>query len=213
MRDSTKNRILDVSIRLFGAHGLDKTRVEDIVADARISRATFYNYFHNKDEVLFSLIETELDTIQNKIDAALEREEDPYGKIKTYFLGMALGLREMVRLFNIQHDEIESLPPVPRKLIESNLKRGLNTIVEILDYGVKRGAFIVPNSELTAHVILSALDIFINPFKLGLIEIVTVEEQVDRVLDVIFYGFAKTRGARATGQKNGVNPALLKLNR
>lgn len=213
MRDSTKNKILDVSIRLFGAHGLVKTRVEDIVVDARISRATFYNYFHNKDEVLFSLIETELDTIQNKIDAALEREEDPYGKIKTYFFSMAIGLREMVRLFNIQHDDIESLPPVPRKLIESNLKRGLNTIVEILDYGVKRGAFIVPNSELTAHVILSALDIFINPFKLGSIELATVEEQVDRVLDVIFFGFTKTRGAPTTAAKNGDGPALLKLNR
>ena len=35
MRDSTKSKILDVSIRLFSAHGLYKTRIEDIVEKGR----------------------------------------------------------------------------------------------------------------------------------------------------------------------------------
>ncbi len=212
MKDSTKNRILDVSMRLFGAHGLDRTRVEDIVEQARISRATFYNYFCSKDEVFFCLIETELNTIQRKIDTALEQEEDPFAKIKIYFFQMILGSREIMRLLNIRHDEIESLPQVPRKLMESGLKSGLKTVSEILDYGVRRGAFTVSNPELTAHVILSALDIFVNPFKLGSIELETAEEQLDRVLDVILFGFAKRRGASAAAERNGDSPTLLKLN-
>ena len=206
MRDSTKDRILDVSVRLFGAHGLDKTRVEDIVEQARISRATFYNYFHSKDEVFFYLIETELDTIQRKIDTALEQEEDPFGKIKIYFFQMILGSREIMRLLNIRHDEIESLPQVPRKLMESGLKSGLKTVTEILDYGARRGVFTVSNPELTAHVILSALDIFVNPFKLGSIELETAEEQLDRVLDVILFGLTNPAAPQRPPRETEIAP-------
>jgi AcrR family transcriptional regulator len=53
MRIDKKKKILDVSLKLFGTLGLDKTKVEDIVNKAAISRATFYNYFHSKEEVFF----------------------------------------------------------------------------------------------------------------------------------------------------------------
>ncbi len=191
MRDSTKSKILDVSTRLFGIQGLERTRVEDIVAEAGISRATFYNYFHSKDEIFFCLIEIEIDKIQTHVEEALQGETDPHRKIRTYLLNMILGVREMVRLLNARHDEIESLPPVPRKLIESSIRRSINTIIEILEYGVRTGAFSVSNTEVTAHVILSALDIYINPFKLGGIEQESVEDNVDCLLSVLCFGFSK----------------------
>ena len=135
MRDSTKSKILDVSIRLFSAQGLYKTRIEDIVEKAGISRATFYNYFHSKEEIFFCIIETEINRIQINVEEAIEHETDPHRKIKIYLLNMILGVREMTRLLNVRHDAIESLPPIPRKLVETSVRRSLGAIMEILDYG------------------------------------------------------------------------------
>jgi AcrR family transcriptional regulator len=205
MRDSTKSKILDVSIRLFSAQGLYKTRIEDIVEKAGISRATFYNYFHSKEDIFFCLIDTEIDRIQTNTDKAVEHEADPYLKIRIYLLEMILGVREMIRRLNVRHDEIESLPPVPKKLVESKVKRSISTIIEILEYGTQTGAFAVSNTELTAHVILSALDVYINPFKLGGVKNESVEDSVDKLMAVLFFGFAKKPAAESgrAGEKGG----------
>jgi AcrR family transcriptional regulator len=204
MKDSTRKKILDVSMRLFSTGGLHKTKVEDIVEHAGISRATFYNYFHSKDEIFFCLIETEINKIQTNVQKALENETDPYRKIKLYLLTMIVGVREMIGLLNVRHDEVEFLPSVPRKLVESSLRRSLGTITEILDYGVQTGVFDVSNTEVTAHVVLSALDIYINPFKLGGIEKRFVESNVDDLLTVLCFGFSK----RPTGNSGGAGQAV-----
>jgi AcrR family transcriptional regulator len=195
MRDSTKKKILDVSMRIFRDQGLDRTKVEDIVREARISRATLYNYFHSKEEIFFCLIQSEIDTIQTKTDRAVKNETDPFLKIKIYLLEMILGVREMIGLLSVRHDEIESMPPVPRKLVESMIKKSISTIIEILDYGARAGAFTVSNAEITAHVILSALDVYINPFKMGGIKNESVEDSVDELMAVLCFGLSKRPAA------------------
>lgn len=54
-REVTRKRIFDATFRLLGhEHGL-ATRIEEICAEAKISRGTFYNYFSSTDELFSSL--------------------------------------------------------------------------------------------------------------------------------------------------------------
>ena len=81
MKDRTKNIILDVSKRPLRRTRLDKTKVEDIVQEGRISRATFYNYFHSEEEIFFYLIDAEINQIQTDADKEGKKTEtDPYRK-------------------------------------------------------------------------------------------------------------------------------------
>jgi AcrR family transcriptional regulator len=191
MRDATKKKILDVCLHQFGVSGMERTRVEDIVEGAEISRATFYNYFHSKEEAFFCLIETELNTMQAAVEEAVAGEPDPYGKIKVFFLKTIHGVQTMARLLNIRPSEFESLPAVPRRLIESSKRRGIKTIVEILDYGVQAGAFVVSDFELTACLIMSSLDVYVSPIQFADIPEDGIEESVDRLLEVLYFGFSK----------------------
>jgi AcrR family transcriptional regulator len=195
MRDTTKKKILDVSTRLFADQGLDRTKVEDIVQEARISRATFYNYFHSKEEIFFYLIETEINQIQTDADRGIEAETDPYRKIKIYCLKVILGAREMTQLLGLNGEGLETLPPAPKKMVETSYQRSIATITKILNNGVETGAFIISNTELTAHIILSALEIYINPSKLGGIREESIEDQLDELMEVLFYGFSKKPAA------------------
>ncbi len=197
MKDRTKNIILDVSKRLFAERGLDKTKVEDIVQEGRISRATFYNYFHNKEEIFFYLIEAEINQIQTDADRGIEAETDPYRKIKIYCLKVILGAREMTRLLGLNGEGFETLPPAPKKMVETSYQRSIATITKILNSGVETGAFIISNTELTAHIILSALEIYINPSKLGGIREESIEDQLDELMEVLFYGFSKKEKAES----------------
>ncbi|MGK5093248.1 TetR/AcrR family transcriptional regulator [Deltaproteobacteria bacterium TL4] len=56
-RDSTKNKILWGSARVFSQQGLNLTTVQDILKNANISRRTFYQAFKNKEDVLAELFD------------------------------------------------------------------------------------------------------------------------------------------------------------
>jgi AcrR family transcriptional regulator len=54
-RRETHARITDSGIRLFLDKGYDATTLDEIAAEAGISRRTFFYYFKTKDEILLSL--------------------------------------------------------------------------------------------------------------------------------------------------------------
>ncbi|HWC34066.1 MAG TPA: TetR/AcrR family transcriptional regulator [Mycobacteriales bacterium] len=52
-----RRRLLESSLAVFTQRGYAASRVEDVCAEASVSRATFYRYFDSKDEVFDALIE------------------------------------------------------------------------------------------------------------------------------------------------------------
>ncbi len=54
-RQETLRRITDAGIRLFTAQGYEATTLDQIAAEAGISRRTFFHYFKSKDEILLSM--------------------------------------------------------------------------------------------------------------------------------------------------------------
>ena len=76
LRDEKKEQqrrdILRAAIRLFRERGYDETRIQDIIAQVRISEATFFNYFPTKDALLeayaVSRVEAYADLLRSEID-------------------------------------------------------------------------------------------------------------------------------------------------
>ena len=54
----TRQRIAEVGLSLFLAHGYDTTTLDEIVAAAGISRRTFFHYFKSKDEILLAQLDS-----------------------------------------------------------------------------------------------------------------------------------------------------------
>lgn len=55
--EERKNKILDISERLFVKNGFDYTSTNDILKEAGIARGTLYYYFKSKEEILDSVID------------------------------------------------------------------------------------------------------------------------------------------------------------
>lgn len=51
----TRERILDVALELFTAHGYDKTSLRDIAERLGITKAALYYYFARKEDILLEL--------------------------------------------------------------------------------------------------------------------------------------------------------------
>ena len=51
-REQTRQRILDSAARLFALRGFDAVGLDDLMADAGLTRGAFYHHFRTKDELL-----------------------------------------------------------------------------------------------------------------------------------------------------------------
>ena len=78
----TYGRILDAGRDLFQAQGFEETAVEQISAQANISRATFFNYFSTKEALLGAIADEELDWLQHRIERELSTEPSAVVRIR-----------------------------------------------------------------------------------------------------------------------------------
>ena len=53
---ATRQRISDVATALFISHGFDAVTVAEIAANANISEKTVYNYFPNKELLVYDQV-------------------------------------------------------------------------------------------------------------------------------------------------------------
>jgi AcrR family transcriptional regulator len=75
--DETRERILAGAARTFGRLGYAAARVEDILAEAEISRPTFYKAFQSKADVFEELSATHHRDIRERILRALDGAPEP----------------------------------------------------------------------------------------------------------------------------------------
>lgn len=72
--ERVRRRILDSAGRLFRRHGFHGAAIDDIMADAGLTRGGFYAHFKSKEDLLTRVVEDELEFATRLREA---REEDP----------------------------------------------------------------------------------------------------------------------------------------
>jgi AcrR family transcriptional regulator len=76
----TRQRILGAAVELFQNQGFDQTPVDEIAAQANVSRGTFFNYFPNKESLLREIAVQEFEQLQEL--AKDDRTNPPIAKIR-----------------------------------------------------------------------------------------------------------------------------------
>jgi AcrR family transcriptional regulator len=78
----TRKAIIRAAAKLIEAKGLDAISIDDIAAEAGVSKGSFYTYFAHKEDVLDEIGYTEFD----KIIETARSIEDPYVKISSFLI-------------------------------------------------------------------------------------------------------------------------------
>lgn len=88
-----RSRLLKTAIRVFYAEGIHAVGVDRIVAEAQVTRATFYRHFPSKESLVVAYLNEADLAIRGQADAAVAAGAPPADAIRTISASIAQGIR------------------------------------------------------------------------------------------------------------------------
>jgi len=188
MKQQTRDRILDVALQHCQKQSFWSLKIDDIVKHSHISRATFYNYFKSKDDLIFTLFENELERTQQDILSAINEENDVREKLKNYLRRTIISMIEFALTLNIHIEEIQVLPSIPKKKMDAKMEKDIRIVGDILKQGADSGDFFIDDLDMTAHLIWVILTEIGRNAILENRSAERIERDIDAFLKVLFFG-------------------------
>jgi AcrR family transcriptional regulator len=79
-----RDHILDAALRVFAARGFNRATIRDIAHAAGVADGTIYNYFDNKDALLFAILDRLNETERRERDLTRPAGVDPREFVRSY---------------------------------------------------------------------------------------------------------------------------------
>jgi AcrR family transcriptional regulator len=77
-----RSRLFAAMIELLNEHGLAGVRISELVARAGISRRSFYEHFHNKEECLLAAFDESRERLERRMIEAYDPKADTRGQVR-----------------------------------------------------------------------------------------------------------------------------------
>ena len=151
--------ILEAALRIFSAKGFHETKVTEIAKEAGVGDGTIYSYFKSKDDILISLFETQLESINAGLSRGLDQITEPVAQLDyviKYHLQLALEHPELASFITV---ELRRSAKFMKEYAKEQLSQYLGQILRVLDHGKSQGSFRSDLSTgIASQIIFGALD-------------------------------------------------------
>ncbi len=145
----TYEKLMRAALRLFAAHGLEGTTVEQITEAADVGKGTFFNYFPTKEHILMAFGDTRLQKIRAALDEARTGDTPIWQVLRRLAHSLAEEASHSPGLLRSILVAPLTRQPV-REFMAGKLEEGRGVLGEIFQLGQDRGEL---RSDLTtAHM-------------------------------------------------------------
>lgn len=93
-RLTARERLLGAASELFYAEGIHTVGIDRIIARAGVAKASLYNTFGSKDELVRSYLQQRHAVVEARVTVALERWDDPRDKLLGVFVAQGERMAE-----------------------------------------------------------------------------------------------------------------------
>jgi len=152
-------KILDAALKVFAKKGFYSSKVSEIARLANVADGTIYLYFRNKDDILISLFEVEMQKVIDRLEEALAGEGDPRRKLEIFaltHLGMVDSRREVAEILQV---EVRQSSKFMKDYHNEKFIQYLNIIASIVEEGQRQGLLRADiNPDIAKRAFFGALD-------------------------------------------------------
>jgi len=186
----TRDMLVDVARQLFARSGVDNTTMNDIAQASRKGRRTLYTYFKSKNEIYMAVVESELDSLYKTLLSVASKDIPADEKIITFIYTRLDAIKALVfRNGTLKATFFRDIWRVEK--VRKNFDIRETEIIEgILNEGVAKGIFEMPDTHITAVVLHHAFKGLEVPYIRGLMgdNVSQRLQRKDNVMNLIFNG-------------------------
>ncbi len=189
-QENVREIILNVARTIFARFGFKKATMNEIAQAAHKGKSSIYNYFRSKEEIFQAVVEKESRLLGEELTKAVEKEETPQKKFRTYIISRMQILNRLANFYSALKDEYFEHYRFIEKIRGKYIKDEINMIKKILNEGVNKGIFLVKDLNITAFAIITAIKGLEYPWAIENDSSET-EKSIDYLLDILFNGIVK----------------------
>lgn len=150
-KEIRKKELLNIAYKLFMTKGYENTSVDEIIAEAKIAKGTYYYYFESKEATLEKVIEMMIEEECKKANEILQSNLSVQEKI----LGIIISMRPNTEELKIQEainipENIVMHQKINKKIIEVITP----LLTEVIEEGKKQNIFDCDNVKERIEIII-----------------------------------------------------------
>jgi AcrR family transcriptional regulator len=150
-------KIIEASQHRFGIYGIEKTSMREIAGDLKLSKASLYYYFPDKESLYRAVVEKEQEEFIGKLSEKFLNIEEPENLLLEYSKKRLSYFRKLLNLSRLRLEAYSGLKPAFRETIEIFRDKEKEILKRIFEKGISKGIFFIENTDETAMLFLDLL--------------------------------------------------------
>ncbi len=190
-------RIIKAATKIFAKKGFFKAKVSDIAKEAQVADGTIYLYFENKDDILISLFEEQMQLVLENMHRQLSKEKDAVKKIERFAITHLKLIESNKNVAEIIQVELRQSTKFMKEYKNEGFMEYLNLIADIIVEGQEQGVFnkaIIPN--IAKRAFFGALDEMSRFWVLSSHKKYDIETAAKQISDYFVKGFMNNTPSR-----------------
>jgi AcrR family transcriptional regulator len=164
--EARPGELVAAALKLFTERGFAATRLEDVAAEAQVSKGTVYLYFESKEQLFEAVVREAISPNLDRAEAMLATFEGPTPELLRAFYGLARTVLDgpVTGVVKLILSEAGNFPRLAQLYADLVVRRGLGVLQGILRRGVARGEFRPLDPQTTAPLLVAPV-VFLAAWK------------------------------------------------
>ena len=156
-RNEKVQMIIEASQRRFGLYGIEKTSMREIADDLKLSKASLYYYFPDKESLYKAVVEKEQAEFIAKISERMVSIRKPEQLLLEYANARLSYFRSLLNLSRLRLEAYSGLNPGFLAAIQIFKEKEKEIIKKIFEKGINSGIFKIKDTDQLATMYLDLL--------------------------------------------------------
>jgi len=192
MSAGKRERILKAAIKVFARNGFFHAKVEEIAKEAGVATGTTYLYFENKDDILISIFEEEMQPIIEAMKVELNSKATAREKILCFVnlhFDMIQNKPDMAQLLEV---ELRQSSKFIHGYEGTKFKEYLNVVSAALEEGQAKGEFRKDiHPSIFKQILFGAVDQIATNWTLSKSKKYSLKQSAEQVAAIILDGIVR----------------------
>ena len=165
--------------------------MEDVARASGKGKSSIYYYFKSKEEIFEAVVEKEAEELRITLEKVIQSGKDPMERLKDYIMFRLYHARTVSNFYTALKEESLNQMHFVEGVRKNFEEQEFHMVADILETGIKEGAFKINNSKIGSIAITTMLKGLELPLFLNEYTRAEKEKLLEDLIRILFYGLIK----------------------